>query len=138
MWNGYIPMDENPHSKNPIEGYLSSANQRAADISYPYFMPGSYEVYRPITINRKLAELFNITIADMQQLQNNNYNVFAEMALPILMKNIDQEKLSTDEKADHIHCLKWLADPSHNKHDYAVPKFGSVDAFAQRQSKFES
>lgn len=98
MWKGYIPKDENPHSINPIEGYLSSANQRAADISYPYFMPGSYEVYRPITINRKLAELFNITIADMQQLQNNNYNVFAEMALPILMKNIDQEKLSTDEK----------------------------------------
>jgi penicillin amidase len=61
-------------------------------------MPGSYEVYRPITINRKLAELFNITIADMKQLQNNNYNVFAEMALPILMNNIDVEKLSTDEK----------------------------------------
>ncbi|MEY2811318.1 MAG: hypothetical protein RI991_313 [Bacteroidota bacterium] len=98
MWQGYIPMDENPHSLNPVEGYLSSANQRAADITYPYFMPGSYEVYRPITINRKLAELSNITIADMQQLQNNNYNVFAEMALPILLNNVDVERLSTDEK----------------------------------------
>jgi len=97
MWKGYIPKDENPHSLNPAEGFLSSANQRAADISYPYFMPGSYEVYRPITINRKLAELNNISISDMQKLQNNNYNVFAEMAIPILLRNIDSTKLTNDE-----------------------------------------
>lgn len=97
MWKGYIPKDENPHSLNPAEGFLSSANQRAADITYPYFMPGSYEVYRPITINRKLAELNNITIDDMQTLQNNNYNVFAEMAIPILLRNIDSAKLTNDE-----------------------------------------
>ena len=97
MWKGYIPKDENPHSLNPAEGFLSSANQRAADISYPYFMPGSYEVYRPITINRKLAELNGITISDMQKLQNNNYNVFAEMAIPILLRNIDSAKLTNDE-----------------------------------------
>ena len=97
MWKGYIPKDENPHSLNPAEGFLSSANQRAADISYPYFIPGSYEVYRPITINRKLAELNNITISDMQKLQNNNYNVFAEIAIPILLRNIDSTKLTNDE-----------------------------------------
>ena len=98
MWAGYIPMDENPHSKNPTEGYLSSANQRVADVTYPYFVPGSYEVYRPITINKKLAELNNITISDMQSLQNNNYNVFAEMAIPILLKNVKTDILSSDEK----------------------------------------
>lgn len=98
MWKGYIPMEENPHSYNPESGYLSSANQRAADTTYPYFMPGSYEVYRPITINRKLAELVNITIQDMKNLQNNNYNVFAEMARPILLQHTDRELLSTDEK----------------------------------------
>jgi len=97
MWKGYIPMDENPHSYNPESGFLSSANQRAADTTYPYFMPGSYEVYRPITINRKLAELENITIQDMKNLQNNNYNVFAEMAIPILLQQTDRSKLTTDE-----------------------------------------
>jgi len=98
MWKGYIPMDENPHSFNPESGFLSSANQRAADTTYPYFMPGSYEVYRPITINRKLAELESISIQDMKNLQNNNYNVFAEMALPILLQHTDRSILSTDEK----------------------------------------
>ena len=97
MWNGYIPMDENPHSLNPVQGFLSSANQRAADTTYPYFMPGSYEVYRPITINRNLATMSSITIADMKSLQNNNYNVFAEMAVPILLNNIDRETLTDVE-----------------------------------------
>lgn len=98
MWKGYIPNEENPHAFNPAEGYLSSANQRAADSSYPYFMPGSYEVYRPITINRKLASMYNITAGDMQLLQNNNYNVFAEDARPILLKYAIREQLSAEEK----------------------------------------
>ena len=97
MWKGYIPMNENPHSINPIQGFLSSANQRAADTTYPYFMPGSYEVYRPITINRNLASMSSITIADMKSLQNNNYNVFAEMAVPILLNNIDRTTLTDVE-----------------------------------------
>ncbi len=98
MWKGYIPHQDNPHAFNPAEGYLSSANQRAADSSYPYFMPGSYEVYRPITINRKLAAMNNITAQDMQALQNDNYNVFAEDARPILLKYTIEEQLTADEK----------------------------------------
>jgi penicillin amidase len=98
MWNGYIPSEENPHIVNPIEGYISSANQRAADTSYPYFIPGNYEVYRAITINRKLAAISNATISDMMALQNDNYNVFAEEARPILLQFIDKSVLTKDEK----------------------------------------
>jgi penicillin amidase len=102
MWHGYIPQEQNPHSVNPEQGFLSSANQRAADSSYPYFIPGSYEVYRAITINRKLNEMYNVTAEDMQSLQNNNYNVFAEEARPILLQYVDRSVLSQDE-------LKYLA-----------------------------
>lgn len=98
MWKGYIPSEENPHIVNPIEGYISSANQRAADSTYPYFIPGNYEVYRAITINRKLAEISNATISDMMTLQNDNYNVFAEEARPILLQFVDKSALTTDEK----------------------------------------
>jgi penicillin amidase len=107
MWKGYIPNEENPHSLNPAEGYLSSANQRAADSSYPYFIPGSYEVYRPITINRKLASMNDITAEDMQSLQNNNYNVFAEDARPILLKYAIIEQLSAEEKKYFSLVASW-------------------------------
>ena len=104
MWKGYIPSEENPHVVNPIEGYISSANQRAVDSSYPYFIPGSYEVYRAITINRKLAAISNATVSDMQALQNDNYNVFAEEARPILLKFVDKSALTKDEK----NTWEWL------------------------------
>jgi len=97
MWKGYIPQDQNPHSVNPTQGYLSSANQRPADSTYPYFIPGSYEVYRAITINRKLEGMFNATAEDMMSLQNNNYNVFAEQARPILFQYIDRTQLTAKE-----------------------------------------
>lgn len=97
MWKGYIPAEENPHSVNPLQGYISSANQRAADSTYPYFIPGSYEVYRAITINRKLADMYNVTVDDMKALQNNNYNVFAEEARPILLQYVDRTSLTTEE-----------------------------------------
>jgi penicillin amidase len=98
MWNGYIPMADNPHAYNPAEGFISSANQRPVDSAYPYFIPGKYEVYRPITINRVLSALQSITVKDMMDLQNNNYNVFAEFARPILSKYVQREKLTNNDK----------------------------------------
>ena len=91
MWKGYIPMEENPHVLNPVEGYISSANQRAADSTYPYFIPGQYDVYRGVIINRRLAAMDSVTPEDMMRLQNDNYNVFAEYARPILLANVDTQ-----------------------------------------------
>lgn len=98
MWKGYIPLEDNPRSFNPIEGYVSSANQRPADSTYPYFIPGTYEVYRAITINRKLASLYGATVDDMKSMQNDNYNVFAEMARPILLNYVNRAELDKDQK----------------------------------------
>ncbi|MBX3241362.1 MAG: penicillin acylase family protein [Chitinophagaceae bacterium] len=97
MWQGVIPMEENPHIRNPEQGFVSSANQRPADSTYPYFIPGSYDLYRGIAINRQLSEMNNITVEDMLQLMNDNYNVFAETARPVLLKHIDETALQGRE-----------------------------------------
>ena len=41
MWQGYIPMEENPHVINPERGFVSSANQLPADTTYPYYIGGA-------------------------------------------------------------------------------------------------
>lgn len=41
--------------------------------------------------------MYNITPGDMMKLQTDNYNVFAEMALPVLIKNMQVDKLSPQE-----------------------------------------
>jgi len=98
MWKGFIPQEENPHVINPAEGYISSANQRPVDSTYPYFIPGNYDVYRGIIINRRLSSMEQVTPEDMMKLQNDNYNVFAEYARPILLNNIERSKLDDTEK----------------------------------------
>jgi penicillin G amidase len=104
MWKGFIPQSENPHLINPEEGFISSANQRPVDAAYPYFIPGSYDVYRGIIINRRLAAMQNVTPEDMMKLQNDNYNVFAEYARPVLLKNIDRSQLDQKE-LDYLDIL---------------------------------
>ena len=98
MWQDFIPREENPHSVNPERGFVSSANQRPADSAYPYFIPGNYDLYRGITINRKLEAMSGITPQDMMDLHNENYNTMAETILPVLLKNIDENKLDAGNK----------------------------------------
>ena len=99
MWQGYIPQAENPHSVNPEQGFLESANQRPVDGTYPYFIPGAYDLYRGITINRKLREMNNITVEDMKNLHNENFNALASTARPFMLKHIYDSLLTSEEKS---------------------------------------
>ncbi len=98
MWQGMIPMDETPYQYNPERGFVSSANQSPADTSYPYYLGREYPAPRGFIINRKLAAMQNISPKDMMAMQTDNYNVFAEMARPLFLKNIDEQNLSAEEK----------------------------------------
>jgi penicillin G amidase len=98
MWQGMIPQAEHPHMMNPERGFVSSANQQPTDTTYPYYLGGTYALYRGLIINRYLKQMSNIEAADMQRLQVENYNVFAELARPVLLKNIDESALDADEK----------------------------------------
>lgn len=100
LWQGIIPQSENPMIKNPERGFVSSANQMPTDSTYPYYLgaANSFPLYRGISINRQLSAMNNITPLDMQRLQMDNYNVFAEMARPVLLRYIDVNALDADEK----------------------------------------
>ncbi|HEX4849977.1 MAG TPA: penicillin acylase family protein, partial [Puia sp.] len=99
MWQGTIPQPENPHLINPERGYVSSANQFPVDpMYYPYYLGGSYPPYRGWLINKFLSQWTNITPKDMMTLQTENENAFAEMAKPVILRNIDLTTLSEEEK----------------------------------------
>jgi penicillin amidase len=98
MWQGFIPQPENPHAKNPERGFLQSANQRPADSTYPYFIPGSYITARGITIENKLAAMSGITVNDMMALHGNYFNTLAEDARTVLLKYTKEGELNTNEK----------------------------------------
>lgn len=97
-WQGMIPQAENPHMINPERGFISSANQLPVDTSYPYYIGGSFPNYRGWIINKRLSQMADITPQDMMDLQTNNYNVFAEMARPVLLQHMNEAALNADEK----------------------------------------
>ncbi|MEO7313340.1 MAG: penicillin acylase family protein [Chitinophagaceae bacterium] len=114
MWQGIIPMNENPHMINPVRGFVSSANQLPVDINtYPYYLGGNYDLYRGITINRKLAAMDRITPQDMERMQTNNYNLSAATALPLLLKYLPDSSLQpgVQKYAGILRNWNYRADP---------------------------
>lgn len=117
MWQGYIPYSENPWQTNPSRGFVSSANQKAVDSTYPYYLgrANHFPPYRGYIINRKLSEMSKITVDDMKALQANNYNVFAEFARPLLLKYINQNNITVVGKK-YIELLKdWNLNNAHDE-----------------------
>lgn len=106
-WKADIPQAENPHEINPDRGFVSSANQIPADTSYPYYLGTGYDVFRGLTINRQLAGMQQVGIADMQNLQNENYNAFAETALSVLVPNTVVDSLSPSERRYFTAVKVW-------------------------------
>lgn len=96
QWQGFIPQEENPHALNPEQGFLQSANQYPVDASYPYFIPGNYDLYRGITIHNRLAGREGLTVDDMKNLQTDNYNSFAATIRPLLLRHLQTSSLNND------------------------------------------
>ncbi len=108
LWQGMIPQDEVPYQYNPERGFVSSANQKPVDDStYSYYLGRDYPIYRGYEINRRLRIMNNITPQDMMGLQTDNFNAFAEMAMPLILKNIKANELNNDEKKYLDHLKEW-------------------------------
>jgi penicillin amidase len=107
LWQGMIPEDEMPFQYNPARGFVSSANQRQLDTSYAYYLGREYPSSRGFYINKKLATMQQITVRDMMAMQTDNYNIFAANTIPIFMKNIQFQKLNSQEKKFYKILQEW-------------------------------
>jgi penicillin G amidase len=98
-WQGFIPDAHNVQVLNPARGYVSSANQHPADTLYPYYVRASgYEYYRNRRINGLLDSMRGIRPADMMRMQNDNFNLQAAESLPYFLAQIDETKLTPEQK----------------------------------------
>ncbi len=109
IWNEYIPFDELPHSINPRQNYLVSANQPPISGYYKYYLGAddysSFE--RTNRINEVLDSLNSIIPYDFQKLQVDNYSVLAELVLPTLLDLVTNESLTEDEKDVFDELNNW-------------------------------
>ncbi len=107
-WQGWVPHSQNPHIKNPPRGFVSSANQNATDLTYPYYLNWSYAPhYRSSRINQRLTEIEKITPDDFRKLQFDTKNLFAESVVPALLKILNESSLSPEELRMFQELSSW-------------------------------
>lgn len=107
-WHGRIPVDQNPTVKNPPRNFVSSANQRPTDATYPYYLNWEFANYeRAHRINQRLSVMTGASVDSLRSLQNDNYSVLAEDILPVLLSAIDIKSLNATESKGFEMLRKW-------------------------------
>ena len=158
-WLGYIPKHQNPKQRNPEKGFLSSANQRSADLSYPHYYHGNFDDYRGRLLDSLLSLGENLDFDQMQNLQLSNYSIHAKEGINLLKENIELADLSPEEEMifnalkhwncefdagsieatyfsiwwDHLYSLLWDEFKEHK--DVIKPQMWSTIAILNNQSK---
>ncbi len=109
-WKAYIPFEQGYNVLNPQRGFVSSANQHPGDETYPYYdYDHSFEHYRNRRINDRLNVMSDITVDDMKQLQNDNFNYIASELLPMMLDSLqfDSAHLNTPTGQIYSDLRAW-------------------------------
>ena len=106
-WQGWIPADQNPIVKNPVRGFVSSANQFSTDPTYPYYLGWKFAPSeRAIRINERLTKMEKATVDSLRLMQNDNFNVEARRVLPLLMTILNTDSSNKANSAYQV-LAKW-------------------------------
>ena len=106
-WTDMVPFGELPYQYNPEKNYVSSANNRTVDNSYPYYIGTWYGLpYRFQRINEVLDTSMHITIEQMEALQGDMKSMVAKKYLPVILDAVNENKdiLTRQE----MKCLELL------------------------------
>lgn len=107
-WQGWVPRDQVPHIKNPVRGFVSSANQESTAPDYPYYLDDDFAPFeRGRRINDLLGQMENITIDDIQFMQMDSYSYYAETLLPSLLDWVQTEDLDEGEMEIYTTLIEW-------------------------------
>ena len=99
-WRGFVPTAELPHSFNPAEGYVATANNNMIPDGYPYNVGFQwYSVYRVKRIKEILdqAKEHSLTADDMANLQNDVTSIPARELVGLLRQAVGTTPDSTEQ-----------------------------------------
>ena len=97
-----------PRAYDPPVGFLRSANQRIMGPSYPYYMGWNYEEpFRARSIRKQLESKDKLSSADLIALQSDSYSAEAEFILPSLLKSLQVDALTPEQKQRVLELAKW-------------------------------
>src|SRR3989440_12119351 len=86
-WTGYIPFEELPHTFNPAQHFIATANNRVVDDSYPYYITNEWlNGYRAQRIRDLLTSKGKLALEDMARIQGDQYSLPAVEIVPHMLR----------------------------------------------------
>ena len=101
-WAGFIPTSELPHSYNPAQGFIATANNKMIPDGYPYNIGFEwYSRYRVQRINEVLEEHrrlgYKLSTTDFEQLQNDCVSIPARELVALLRHSAGDHPSSAEQ-----------------------------------------
>ncbi|MBT3502860.1 MAG: penicillin acylase family protein [Candidatus Marinimicrobia bacterium] len=85
-WKGKVPYEEMPYLLNPEKGFISTANNKTIDESFPYYISGLWaDPSRAEQIETRLNSMDNMTVDDMKSIQLDHTSPYAQITLPYIL-----------------------------------------------------
>jgi penicillin amidase len=98
-WQGFVPTGEQPHLRNPPEGFIASANNKVVGDDYPYPFSHCYAMPDRITrIREMLGAEEKLGVADFMAMHMDQKMVMAREWVPRIKDAVGKRDLSGQEK----------------------------------------
>jgi penicillin amidase len=97
-WTGWIPFEELPHTFDPPEHFIVTANNRPMLADYPHFIALEYPTpYRAQRITDLLSQKRAFTVADFAAIQADTLSLHAQTLLPMLLRHVAADDTRTKQ-----------------------------------------
>ncbi len=107
-WAGYVPTDQQPHLRNPEQGWIATANNKPVGNDYPYRISSCYvPPDRIIRIARLLTSQEKFGIDDVKRMQADQYLVMAEKWMPKIATALSTAELNEKEREAFATLKQW-------------------------------
>jgi penicillin amidase len=108
-WQGFVPFDELPHTYNPPEEFIATANNKPVGDSYPYYLSNLWEPPARITrIREMMEERERLSVEDFKQMQMDYLSTDARENVPfILHAHPDSSVYGNDTRTALVYLRNW-------------------------------
>ncbi len=99
-WKGRVLFSNMPYLFNPKNGFISTANNKTIDKSFPYYISGLWaDPSRAKVIRKTLENNKKFSSEDMQKIQLDYTSEFAQFVLPYILKHKITNSTPTIDRA---------------------------------------
>ena len=105
-WTGWIPFEQLPHTLDPSDHFIVTANHKPMPARYPYPISLEYpEPYRAQRITELLQRSNKLRPDDFQQIQSDTVSFHARALVPLLVRHVEPSDNSDRQVVDLL--KKW-------------------------------